>query len=250
VRVLSLRPFALLASLVATPILFAIAASVLLLSARALIAFAGDADLYDLAAAIEIGGDLPDADYLAGFVTRNDIGGPTADCGDSFTRASLTVTLAAYAAAADAGDFDAAERLRGSALRAAEHRLVCNPLDGNAWLRVAMLKARGQGPVGSAVEALRMSYRTAPGEAWVLETRLGFATDLTLSGVVGFETEYLADLRRFAAFEPASKVAAAFVAIAQPARKRLRPLIDALPDAGKKAIISEIDALGVDYWEQ
>jgi hypothetical protein len=68
--------------------------------------------------------------------------------------------------------------------------------------------------------------------------------------VTGFETEYLDDLRRFASFEPTSRVAAAFVALSSPVRVRMRPLIDAQTDARKKAIVAEIDRLGVDYSRQ
>jgi hypothetical protein len=237
------------ASLIASPILFAIAAAVLVLATRALILFAGHADLFDLAGSIEGGGELPDAVYLARFVKANGLDRATADCGDSFTRASLTVTLAMFEAAAAKNDAAMTDFARKNALRAAEHRLVCNPLDGNAWLRFAIVKSRGKGPMGAIVDDLRMSYWTAPSEAWIVEPRLTFATDLYLAGETGFETEYLDDLRRFASFEPPSKVAEAFVAISQPVRERMRPLIDALPDARRKTIITEIDGRGVDYWE-
>ena len=95
-----------------------------------------------------------------------------------------------------------------------------------------------------------MSYWTAPNEGWIVEPRLAFTTDLILSGVAGFEAEYLDDLRRFVAFEPASRVAATFVETSRPVRERLRAIIDRLPDAHRKTLIEEIDALGVDYWEQ
>ncbi len=234
------------ASLITSPILFVIGIAVAGLSVRALVQFASNADVFDLAASIEKG-ELPDADYLARFVESAGLDRVSIDCGDPFTRASLTVNLAALEAATKTIDvtlIDAAER---NAIRAAEHRLACNPLDGNAWLRYAMVETRGKGPVASAIGALRMSYWAAPSEGWIIEPRLAFATNLYLAGVTGFETEYLGDLRRFASFESASRVAAAYVALSSRLGAQFRPLIDAQPQARKKAIVAEIDRLGVDY---
>jgi hypothetical protein len=243
------RRIATAASLIASPILFVIGVVVVSLSVRALVLFASHADIFDLAASIEKG-SLPDADYLAYFVGSKGLDRASTDCGDSFTRASLTVNLAALDAAIKAIDVPLADAAETNAIRAAEHRLECNPLDGNAWLRYAMVETRGKGPVASVIDALRVSYWTAPSEGWVIEPRLAFATNLTLAGVTGFETEYLDDLRRFSSFEPTSRVAAAYVALSSPVRVRMRPLIDAQPEARKKAIVGEIDRLGVDYTRQ
>ncbi len=234
------------ASLITSPILFVIGVAVLSLSVRALVQFASNADVFDLAASIEKGA-LPDAAYLARFVGSAGLDRASIDCGDPFTRASLTLNLAALEAAIDESNvtlMDVAER---NAIRAAEHRLACNPLDGNAWLRYAMVEARGKGPVASAIDALRVSYRAAPSEGWIIEPRLVFATNLYLAGVAGFETEYSGDLRRFASFESTSRVAAAYVTLSSHLSAQFRRLIDAQPQARKKAIVAEIDRLGVDY---
>jgi hypothetical protein len=244
------RPRPSATSLVTSPILFAIAAAVLALSARALIRFANAADLFDLAASIERDGELPDADYLASFVARSGLDRANADCGDLLTRARVTVSLAMLDAAVEKGDAELTASARATALRAAEQRLSCNPLDGNAWLRYAIATSRGDGPIAQVVDDLRMSYWTTPSEGWIVEPRLDFATGLLGSGVTGFEAEYLEDLRRFASFEPASRVGAAFVETSPPVRARMRSIIDTLPETHKKTIIGEIDALGVDYWEQ
>lgn len=244
------RPSLSAASLIASPILVAVTAMTLVVATRALVLFASHADAFDLAASIERGGALPDATYLATFVKRNALDRAITDCGDSFTRASLTINLATMEAAGENDDAAATDVARTNALRAAEHRLLCNPLDGNAWLRYAMIKSRGGGDPASVVEDLRMSYWTAPSEGWIVEPRLVLATSLSLSGVSGFETEYLGDLRLYVSFEPASRVAATFVVTSPVVRQQLRPLIDELPDGHKKTIIAEIDALGVDYWQQ
>lgn len=240
------RRIAMAASLLTSLILFAIGVVVAALSIRALVLFASKADVFDLAASIEKGA-LPDADYLARFVGSHALDQASADCGDPFTRASLTVNLAALEAATKAIDVAAIDAAERNATDAAERRLECNPLDGNAWLRYAMVKNRGEGPVGSVTGALRASYWAAPSEGWIIEARLTFATNLYLAGATGFETEYLDDLRRFASFEPTNRVAAAYVAIASRVRARMRPLVDSQPETRRKAIVAEIDRLGVDY---
>ena len=82
------------AAFIASPILFVIALGAAGLSARALALSAVNADLFDLAASIENQAQ-PDADYLARFIAGKGLDQPSLDCGDSFTRASLTVNLAA-----------------------------------------------------------------------------------------------------------------------------------------------------------
>jgi hypothetical protein len=234
------------AAFIASPILFAIAVGVACLSVRALALAAVNADLFDLAGSLETQAQ-PDADYLERFVASKGLDRISLDCGDSFTRASLTVNLAALDAATNALDVPASDVAERNAIRAAEHRLACNPLDGNAWLRYAMVENRGAGPVKSVIDALRASYWTAPSEGWIIEYRLPFATNLVLAGAGGFEAEYVDDVRRFASFESTSRVAAAYVALSPPVRRRLRPLIAAESETRRKAILAEIDRLGVDY---
>ncbi|MBV8474446.1 MAG: hypothetical protein JO234_13595 [Hyphomicrobiales bacterium] len=234
--------------MIVAPVLLATVAVVLALSVRVLVRFASAADLFDLAASIERGGESPDTDYLADFAKRNGVDRASEDCGDAFTRSRVTVSLAMVEAAAETA---AAEAARQIALRSIEERLRCDPLDGNAWLRYAIMESRGEGRrLARVLDDLSMSYKTAPSEGWIVEPRLAFATELVLSGVAAFEMDYLDDLKRFAAFEPGNRVADAFVETSRPVRARLRAIIDKLPDERKRWIIAQIDALGVDYWEQ
>lgn len=234
------------AAFIAAPILFVIALGVAGLSARALALSAANADLFDVAASIDKQAQ-PDADYLARFIASKGLDRASVDCGDTFTRASLTVNLALLDAAAKKLDAPLAEAAGRSAIHAAAHRLACNPLDGNAWLRYAEVENKSVGRAETVTGALRVSYRTAPSEGWIIGSRLPFATDLVLAGSSGFETEYVDDLRRFASFELTGRIASAYVALSPPVRHRLRPLIEAEPETRKKAILAEIDRLGIDY---
>ena len=230
-------------------ILTAIALAVACLAVRTLIQFAANADLLDLAAAIEKGAQ-PDAAYLARYVASAAPDGGSIGCSDPVTRASLTVNLAGLEAATNALDttlIDAAER---NARRAAERRLACNPLDGNAWLRYAIVLTRANGPVASALGALRVSYWAAPSENWVIEPRLAFATNLYLAGVESVSSEYLNDLSRYVLFEPTGRVAAVYIAAPGQLRAALRRLIDAQAEARRRAVMAEIDRLGDDEERQ
>jgi hypothetical protein len=226
--------------------LLIVACAVAALSARALIAGASNADTLDLAASIESGSSL-EAPYFAQFVASHGLDRASTECGDAFTRASLTVNLAAFETARTENDLPLADAALVSAIGAAKRRLRCNPLDGNAWLREAMLEARAGGVSPTVIAALQLSYWTAPSEAWILGPRLVFATNLVAAGVSGFELEYQADLRRFAAFAAAERVAAAYVDGAPLLRGPLRPLIVTQPENRRKAIVAEIDRLGVDF---
>jgi len=60
--------------------------------------------------------------------------------------------------------------------------LRCRPMDGHAWLRLAIVEARIVGPNNGVLEMLRMSYRTAPNEAWITHFRIPFVSQLYESG--------------------------------------------------------------------
>lgn len=233
-----------LARLITGPMLFIMAVGLIIQSASAIAAFALNADVRDLAESIEKGFQ-PDADYLSRFVSRNDFHRPASDCGNAITRSRLTVSLAALERTMKGNNIALRDAANKNALDVAKHRLTCNPLDGNAWLGFAMVKTQVSGPIPAAVDALRLSYWSAPNESWVMVARLPFATRLYLAGVAGFESEYMEDLRRFATFESTYQVAATYVAIAPRIQALLHPLIAAQTEPRKKAIVAEIDRLGL-----
>ena len=240
----SLRRSIIASSLIASPLLVMIATLMLVISVRNLVLFANSADIRDLAASLE-NGFHPDAAYLDRFTGEKEGAYAAGDCEDGETRARLTVNLAALDEALKTNDVALTNLAQKNALAAAKHRLTCNPLDGNAWLRYAMTDALKNGAVASVLAELRWSYWSTPNEAWIIEARLPFSTILYSAGVPGFEAEYLSDLRRYANYEPGEQVAATFVETTPRVRALLHPLIEAQPDARKKAIIAEIDRLGV-----
>ena len=95
------------------------------------------------------------------------------------------------------------------------------------------------------IDALRLSYWSAPNESWVMEARLPFATHLFLTGVSALDSEFVNDLRRFVTYQPEPRVAEGYVNAVPQIQALLHPLIAAQPDERKKAILAEIDRLGV-----
>ena len=232
--------------LIVSPILFLITVGLVIQSVSALASFAQTADTRDLAASIEKG-FKPDIGYLSRFVRDNGFDRSPNDCGDAITRARLTVGLAALQTASAGNDVEMIDAAERNALEIARHRLTCNPLDGNAWLGLAVIETQSSGPAPTTIDALRLSYWAAPNEGWVMEARLPFATRLYLAGVAGFESEYLDDLRRFADYEPINQVAATYIDIDARIQALLHPMIASQPEARKKAIVAEIDRLGLRF---
>jgi hypothetical protein len=209
-----------------------------------LAALARSADARDLAASIERG-IQPDPAYLARFVAADGPAVASGDCGDAATRSRLTIGLAALDAAERADDLSRRDAAVQDALDFAKLRLACNPLDGNAWLRFAIVESDAGGPSAEAVEALKLSYWSAPNESWVMAARLPFATRLFLAGASGFEAEYRDDLRRFADYEPADQVAATYVATPARIKALLRPMIADQPGDRRNAIVALMDRQGL-----
>ena len=108
------------------------------LSVRALAGAAWNADTLDLAASIESGSSLSAVSCNSSPATASIRA--SSDCGDAFTRASLTINLAALDAARAENNLALADAALASAIRGRRSGsfLRCDPLDGNAWLRDAM----------------------------------------------------------------------------------------------------------------
>jgi len=225
--------------------LFIMAVGLIIQSASAIAAFALNADVRDLAESIEKGFQ-PDADYLSRFVSRNDFHRPASDCGNAITRSRLTVSLAALERTMKGNNIALARRCQ-------QERARCRKTSADVQSTRRQRLARvcdGQNP----------SERTDPRRGRCVATFLLVGAQrelgdgrapchlrprLYLAGVAGFESEYMEDLRRFATFESTYQVAATYVAIAPRIQALLHPLIAAQTEPRKKAIVAEIDRLGL-----
>jgi hypothetical protein len=80
----------------------------------------------------------------------------------------------------------------------------------------------------------------------MMQAPLAFGMNPYIAGVTGFETEYLSGPRRVA-FVGSARQLAATVVTAFKAPVLLHSLIDAQPDACKKAMVTEVDCHGRDF---
>ena len=208
--------------------------------------FAGNADRVDLAASIEKGAAAERA-YLARFKPKSGEGGGYGACGDALSRADLTLALATLGEADRANQVGEVSNDLAPAIDTAETRLKCAPLDGNAWLQWSSLQLRTSGPTPRVLEGLKRSALFAPSESWVLAPRLDAVAKLSAAGIGALDLQYGADLRQFVTQEAVGAVAAAYVAHDDVLRRRMRPIIEAQSARRRKAIIGEVDRLGVDF---
>jgi hypothetical protein len=224
--------------------LVVVALCVAMLAWNSLGAFAASAQLRDLAASIEFGAK-PDFGYLMNFIRSKGLDRPQADCGDSLTRAQLTVALAALTASAREKNKVSIATSAGIAQQTVVHRLSCSPLDGNAWLRYAIVLEALRQPRAKVVSALGLSYAFAPNEAWIIEPRILFATFLFVRGEKTLEAQYRKDLTLFSTYMPAQEVAQKYVGSPAAVRDILHAAILDQPTERQKNIVDAIDNLGV-----
>lgn len=227
-----------------SPLLLAASLATLLAVASNIWSLAAGAGVIDLASSLERGA-APDHEYIQKFVAARDVQNRDANCGDAYSRAALTVSLASLRDASRVDGGVAGPALE-RALAAAQARLSCSPVDGNAWLQWAQLKFH-VGAAGTEVfDGVKRSALFAPAESWILAPRLDFEATLATSDAGDIELQFNRDLRQFVEYASTSAVAAAYVQQSASVRSRLRVFIEAQTDTRRRLIVAEIDRLGVD----
>lgn len=148
----------------------------------------------DLARRIEEGA-IVDLKYLDAFDRRHPDDRLVSLCDVRFRRARLTIELARLDLAVAEGDFTNLDLARERAMKAARRVIECAPLDGNAWLRYAMVETAAGGLTPAVREKFATADRLAPYEGWVIRARLPFYADLASRGIEGFAEPALRDFR-------------------------------------------------------
>ena len=207
--------------------------------------FSQTADIVDLSASLETGHGAQAA-YLAKFTADHDALERAEDCTDAVSRARLTVSLAQLRQVDQSDVFQVTPALL-RVIAMARARVLCSPVDGNAWLQWSTTQLRAAGPTPEVVKGLQRSALFAPSEAWILMPRLDIEAKLAAARVDGLDLLYGQDLRKFIEHEGVALVAAAYVGHDDDVRTRMRPLIQAQPVGRRHAIVAEIDRLGVDF---
>lgn len=124
---------------------------------------------------------------------------PGALCNPQIQRSLVTARLSVVDAVVETGDFSRFDEAAGEARESVDDLLRCLPIDGNAWLRLAMIEVQRSGPTPEVVDALKTSYRTATADLWVMRARIPFALRLVSAGVDGIKPQLRAELGVFMA---------------------------------------------------
>jgi len=115
-------------------------------------------------------------------------------CRTDTSRATLSLDFAAIDALVRA---DQGAKLAGAFAKARNDiaiELACEPKDGNAWLRLALIDNADGAPIEQSLDALRKSQAYTPSEGWILRTRLAFTSAMIQAGIREFEPAFRTDL--------------------------------------------------------
>lgn len=140
-------------------------------------------------------GAAPDLGYLTEFEARHDLDELLASCQGDLARAVSLIRLSELDAALAEGGVLLVEEAQNRAAETLRKTLGCAPLDGDAWLRLAMVEARRLGLTEDVMAMLRMSYWTAPNELSVMRPRIRFASRLYAAGVDEVAGDLEGDIR-------------------------------------------------------
>jgi len=144
-------------------------------------------------------------------------------CDNRTLRTAVTLDLVALDAVITSNDLSLLDQRRAAAARATVAAVRCNPMDGNLWLRAAMVEASANGRSERLIGMVRASYWTAPNEAWVIKNRLAFVGRLIGAGIDELRPDFAIDVRKLLTRGHIDDAAAAYAA-ASPA---VLPLYDA-----------------------
>lgn len=106
--------------------------------------------------------------------------------------------------------------------------LSCFPYNGNAWMRLAMVTTRMEGPVPKVVDEAEMSSLLAPKEAWILGPRIAFLSSLALTGIPRVEGLLNRDLDTMFRGVPHQQIGYIYRGLGPKGRERMRVRFDAV----------------------
>ena len=162
-------------------------------------------------------------------------------CPRDLVRSAVSIELAAL----DAARKDAASTVWEARLAATgrllRHGLHCFPLDGNMWLRLAMVEFAGAGPTSTVEEMLRLSADTAPSEAWIIAPRIAFAARLTDFPLPGARQILEKDIATFAQHGNVIEVGALYAQVGAQTRQMFDAQITLIDSERRTALERAIE---------
>ena len=188
---------------------------------------------------------LPDFGFLGRFQHFEDLDALGALCLDNVSRAVTTIRLLQLELGRMESSGLGHDDRVAAALRAINTRLACAPLDGNAWFQRARLLDESGAPAASVAASLRLSYRTAPAEKWVMIPRFGFSSPKIERDDASLAEDFAADLHRLIVNSNMEDIAEYYVGSGNQVRSLISSETLHLSDQKLKSVTNAIDRLGV-----
>jgi hypothetical protein len=207
------------------------------------IALSESSTVRSLARAIEMGGE-PKPEVLDQLHQDRSFERLLSKCDTANLRALIVVRLKEIDVASAMADLHRVNLAYEGAEAAIRKSLICAPLDGNLWLRLAILDTARRGPSSKTIELFRLSHWTAPSEGWVARARIEFSSRLFAAGIKDVEPELRSDIRTIVSFDMPNNIAEMFFLAPHPVRPIYREWIDLLSERRKVRVIRAIESRG------
>jgi hypothetical protein len=171
-----------------------------------------------------------------------EVGARTASCNRDLLRSTVSIRLAMFDTISGEGQ-DAARAGAGENADAALRALLrCDPADGNAWLRLAIVDANMRGAGGFDSRLIDASRWAAPGEGWILRPRLGFEAQLLAAGLSQIGNDFGIDARSLAEAAEAGEIVALYTSVGSQAQAIIDEQVGLLPEDRQAALRPMFDA--------
>jgi hypothetical protein len=165
-------------------------------------------------------------------------------CDGRSLRALATVRLKELDLAVEMTDGERADRAYEAGEAALYRALRCAPLDGNLWLRLAIVDAARGGPALMTVEFLKLSHWTAPSEASIVRARVAYVSSLREAGIEEIREELRSDIRTLINYDSVRNVAELYVAAPKSVLPIYQEWIALLPEDRRQSLAGAVERRG------
>jgi hypothetical protein len=178
-------------------------------------------------------GATADLEYFAGISGALRSSESLAACSRDMVRSAASIKLAGIDAALRTVDPAVSASALSEASDVIKEGLRCFPLDGNLWLRLAMVEFARTGPKADVQGLLALSVTMAPRERWIIMQRIAFTAKLFDLKLLTVSEILRADIKTFIEDARVEDVRHVYSKAGQPSRGIFRELIARL-GAGRR----------------
>ncbi len=172
-----------------------------------------------------------------------EVGAYANTCNRDLLRATASIRLAAFDAARSSGTETDRAKTAGDADLALRVLLHCNPIDGNAWLKLASVDANTLGGNDLDRQLIMVSQWATPNEGWILRPRITLEVLLLNAGLERIADALRSDIRRMAETGKDKEIALLYAAGASETRTVFEAEIALMPKERQETLRASIDAV-------